>query len=252
MKISIFPTVLPLPKSKEEKHQQSKRASQCEVIEISTEDELASAVSSYAWSPFIFANNKRLSSNFIATDMLVYDVDDGMRIEQAEAIIAQAKLTALCLPSTSHTEEHHKFRIIMPLARTITNAGVYASTWSKGAELFGVVDEQTKDLGRFYFGCRQEECGFWLEGDFFAPVIPTEPPVTYSSTSQYMVNVSDDLQATVTQIYGEKRTKIPESVDFFIKNAHSGLPGKWINAINSAAFSLALSGVEEDVIVSVM
>lgn len=250
MKISIFESVNPLPKSKEEKHEQSKRATQCRVVVANDDNDLVSLVTAHAWSPFVFANNKRLASNFLSCDLLVYDIDDSLTIDEAEVIVAREKLCCLCLPSTSHTPENQRFRIILPLARTITNAEVYAETWRKGADLFGVVDEQTKDMGRFYFGCRSDD-GFWLEGSFFIPCIPVETARPSDYSSGVMVTVTEDLEALTTQIYGEKRDKISESVEFFLKNAKTRLPGKWINSINSAAFSLSLSGVDEEIIMQV-
>lgn len=251
MRLSIFPEVTPLPKSKEEKSQQSKKASFCEVRSAANDDELVRLVTSHAWSPFIFNKNKRLSENFLSTDLLVYDVDEDLTIDEAEAIVTKAGLCCLCLPSTSHSPEKHRFRLILPLARTITNAEVYAQTWQAGATLFGVVDEQTKDLGRFYFGCRQDD-GFWLEGDFFTPVLP-EPSkdVNYTPSQTYMVQVTADIDKLITDIYGEKREKIPEAVDFFVKNAATGLKGSWVNKLNSFVFSLSLSGVDERVIMDV-
>lgn len=248
MKLSIFEEVAPLPKSKQEKHEQSKKASQCRVITAANDDALAEAVCSYAWSPFIFHNNKRLADNFISTDFLVYDIDEGMTIDTAAEIVEKEKLCALILPSTSHSPENHRFRIILPLARTITSSEVYQETWLKGASIFGVVDQQTKDLGRFYFACRSDD-GFWLEGSFFEPVrLPEKtPPADYSGES-IMIAVTEDLSQLVEQIYGEKREKIPEAVEFFLKNAPSGIPGGWNSALNRAVFSLTMSEVSEEII----
>lgn len=248
MKISIFPEVNPLPKSREEKHKESKKASHCEVRVANNDDQLFSLVTSYAWSPFIFSNNKRLASNFIETSFLVYDIDEGMSIEKASQIVELNKLCALILPSTSHTPEHHKFRIILPLSQTVSSVSVYEETWMKGSEIFGVVDIQCKDLARFFFSCRDDD-GFWIEGDFFEPVQPKlelSQNVEYGQTS--MINVTEDLDAVVQQIYGEKRDRIPEAVDFFLKNAHTGLDGKWTNSLNSFVFSLTLSGVDEELV----
>jgi hypothetical protein len=248
MKISIFPDVAPLPKSKEEKHQQSKKASQCKVVTAANDTQLAETICKFAWSPFIFEKNKRLADNFLSTDFLVYDIDEGMTIDAAAEIVEKEKLCALILPSTSHTPEAHRFRIILPLARTITSAPVYQETWLRGAEIFGVVDEQCKDLARFFFSCRDDD-GFWLEGDFFTPVQPA--PVIkqdYTPSQTTMIDVTGDLSQLVEQIYGEKREKIPEAVDFFLKNAHTGLKGSWNASLNSFVFSLTLSGVDEGII----
>jgi hypothetical protein len=252
MKLSIFKTVNPLPKSKDEKHQQSKKASQCEVVEIANDDQLVQSITTYAWSPFIFKNNKRLADNFISCDLLVYDIDEGLTIDACEAIITKEKLCCLCLPSPSHTPENQRFRVVLPLARTITSPQVYEDTWFEGAKLFGVVDEQCKDRARFFFSCTTDD-GFWLEGDFFNPIVKAPADVVnYTPSQTYMIEVTEDIDKLVQDIYGEKRNKIPEAVDFFLKNAHTGLKGKWVNSLNAAVFSLALSGVDEEKIFDVI
>lgn len=247
MKLSIFPSVSPLPKGKEEKHQESKKASQCSTVDFMNDDQLADFVCTYAWSPFIFRDNKRLAANFLSTDLLVYDIDDGMTIDKATEIVEQQKLCALILPSTSHTPEHHKFRIILPLARTITSPEIYQETWRKHSDIFGVVDEQCKDTARFFFSCRDDD-GFWIEGDFIEPLIPAPVAKDFTPSQTYMIEVTEDLDQVVEQIYGEKRTKIPEAVDYFVRNAHTGLPGNWVNSLNRFVFSLTLSGVDDTLI----
>lgn len=249
MRLSIFPEVSPLPKSKDEKHQQSKKASQCLVRVVENDEDLLSIITTYAWSPFIFDHNKRLADNFLSTDLLVYDIDEGLTIDQCSAIVEREKLCCLCLPSPSHSDSAPRFRVVLPLARTITSPEVYAETWLRGAELFGVVDEQCKDLARFFFSCTKSD-GFWLEGELFQPVLPVEKPVDYTTGefSQSLISVTDDINELVTQIYGEKRERIPEAVDFFIKNAHTGLSGSWVNRLNSFVFSLTLSGVDGTIV----
>lgn len=251
MKLTIFPSVNPLPKSKDEKHEESKKAKNGQIVEFANDDQLVQSITTYAWSPFIFDGNRRLADNFISTDLLVYDIDEGLTIDECEAIVTKHKLCCLCLPSTSHTPEKQRFRVILPLSRTITSVPVFEETWRRGADLFGVVDEQCSDVARFFFSCRDDD-GFWVEGDFFTPIIP-EPvkDSNFTPSQTTMITVTEDVQALCDQIYGEKREKIPEAVDFFIRNAGTGLKGKWINSINSAAFSLSLSGVEEDVIIDV-
>lgn len=250
MKLSIFKSVNPLPKSKDEKSQESKKASQCEIAEFSDDTALVNLVTTYAWSPFLFDNNKRLASNFISTDLLVYDIDDGLTIDKASQIVEDAKLCALILPSTSHTLEHHRFRIILPLARTITSPSVYQETWRKHSELFGCVDEQAKDMGRFYFGCRDDD-GFWIEGKFIEPLTPAPVVKKEEFTQGTMLEVTEDIDKLVQDIYGEPRDKIPEAVDFFVRNAGTGLQGMWTNSLNRFVFSLTLSGVDDNMILDV-
>ena len=251
MRLTIFPEVSPLPKNKEEKHQQSKKASTGILKTVNTDEELVQLVTTYAWSPFVFENNRRLADNFISCDLLTYDIDSGLSIDECSSIIESQKLCCLCLPSPSHTDKNPRFRIILPLARTITSAEVYAETWLRGAELFGVVDPQCRDTARFFFSCTADD-GFWQEGELFSPVVPVEKSPDYSgNSSNSLIEVTEDINDLVEQIYGEKRTKIPEAVDFFIRNAGTGIPGHWVNSLNAAVFSLALSGVSEEVITEV-
>jgi hypothetical protein len=161
-------------------------------------------------------------------------------------------LACLCLPSPSHTEELHKFRLILPMSRTISNSEVYISTWEKGAELFGTVDPSCKDLARFYNGHSMSD-GFWNEGDLFEPVKPVvqeKEPDGRVFNNNVLIPVSGDIAAIVRSIYGEDRKVIPEAVEFFIRNAHTGIPGGWINALNRFVFSLSLSGVEDCIILA--
>lgn len=250
MKLSIFPSAKAHPKGKEEKVSEAFKFSfpnKPETVEIMDDSQLVEFVSQFAWSPFIFKEYRR-EIDFVSTDFLVFDIDEGLTIDECETIVTNAKLCCLCLPSPSHTPEAHRFRIILPLARSITNLEVYAQTWKAGAALFGVADEQCKDGCRGYFGSTTDD-GFWLEGDFFTPVIPVETVSTQTGTSQgSMITVSDDINETITQIYGEKRDKVPEAVDHFVKNAHTGLKGSWTNDLSRFTFSLTLSGVDDSMI----
>ena len=254
MRLSIFPAANPHPKGKEEKNNEAYKFSAPnypETVEFDDEDELVRFVTSYAWSPFIFDGYRR-EENFLSTDFLVFDIDYGMTIEECASLVKKANLCCLCLPSPSHTDEAQRFRVILPLERPITNLEVYALTWRKGATLFGAADEQCKDGCRGYFGSTEVD-GFWTEGELFAPVFPVESPVDYTGTDSTpsLIDVTADINEIVTQIYGEQRQRIPEAVDFFIKNAKTGLDGEWNCRLNSFVFSLSLSNVESCAIISI-
>lgn len=246
MKISIFKEVAPHPNGRDQKSKEATKATHPVTVSFRNDEELISYVSGYAWSPFVF-REKRLASHFISTDLLVYDIDEGLTIQQAEAIVEQNGLCCLCLPSPSHTDHAHRFRLILPLSKTITNTTTYQTTWNKGAELFKTVDDQCKDLARLFFACRTND-GFWIEGKLFDPI---EPKIALKEEGrarpvEESVPVSEDIKEVVEWLYGPERHSIPDSVDYFIKNAGTGLPGHWINTLNSTVFSLALSEVEDD------
>lgn len=253
MKLSIFPEANPHPKNKEEKRIESFKVSSPYLpttVSISTDEDLIKYVTNYAWSPFVFSGTRH-ANNFVGCDFLVYDIDEGLTIEEAKSIVEARGLCCLCLPSPSHSEEAHRFRIVLPLAKTISTADVYEETWRKGAELFGNVDEQCKDRARYFFGSTMVD-GFWNEGKFFEPIAPKKKmEQAPAKVSEVMLPVDNNIKEIVSAIYGEERKFIPEAVEYFITNAHTGLPGHWINSLNAFCFSLSLSGIEEDAILTV-
>jgi hypothetical protein len=248
MKLSVFPKSIALPKSAEEKASQARFVSKPykpEVKEFTTEDDLIELVTNYAYSPFIFQEYRR-ESDFLSTDLVVFDIDEKMKIEEAEKIINELQLTCLCLPSTSHSEEHHKFRLIFPLSRTISDPDDFRATYAKLAENFPV-DPQTKDLCRFYYGSRMT-AGFWLEGSLLTPVHSKKPEKRdrkdYDQTER--VTVGKSLEELVQALYDEPRERIPEGIAYFLENAPDNLQGEMFKASNSFLFSAALAGLEED------
>ncbi len=255
MKLSIWPKANPHPKTKEEKGFVGFQVSSPNLpttVEFEDSSSLITYVTQNAWSPFVFSG-VRNANNFVSCDFLVYDIDDGLTIDKTEDIIKKLGLCCLCLPSPSHSEQLHKFRIILPLAYSITSPDVYIATWLKGADIFGTVDEQCKDLARFFNSSTTED-GFWEEGVLFEPQAPKQATGTSPSSDGdqgILLPVSGDINETVKAIYGEERHFISESVDFFIRNAHTGLQGEWINSLNRFCFSLALSEISEDVILRV-
>ncbi len=95
------------------------------------------------------------------------------------------------------------------------------------------------------------EDGFWQDGDFLVPKKAPEQALNevYKETQ---VEVPDNLKDIVKLLYGKDRETIPEAVEFFLTNAHTGLPGLWVNSLNSCVFSLALSGVDDMIIEEVI
>lgn len=251
MKISIFPEAKPHPKSKAEKVKESFKVSKPylpKTVDIVDENSLVEYVTSFAWSPFVF-DGVRHADNFVSCDFLVYDIDEGLTIDGADEILKAQQFCYLILPSPSHTPTNHRFRVVLPLAHSITDEETYAATWRAGAEILGVVDEQCKDTARYFFGSRSDD-GFWQEGDFFMPrkkvIVPENRGYVPSQTT--LINVTDDKKELVKKIYGKERDKIPEAVDYFITNAKTGISGGWISALNSFVFSLSLSGIDDTII----
>ncbi len=249
MLISIFPEVKALP-SKSEKGKEARFASKPHhpmTVDIKSEDDLISAITENAWSPNIY-NGYRLQANFIQTDFMTLDIDDGMTIEESESIVEGLGIASLCLPSTSHTEEAHRFRLVFPLAKTITDDGEFEATMKYLAEIFPADPSCVNDKSRFYFGCRLD-AGYWSEGALLVPRHSAKKPSVMStivSSTKTMVSVGEELEEHVLALYGSKQDEIPEQVSYFLENAHTGLTGEWHNAANSFLFTLGLQGIDFD------
>jgi hypothetical protein len=253
MKLSIYPRVNFLPKNKDEKALQSKLASNPnlpQILEINTEEDLINAVTSYGWSPSIFSG-VRHNDNFISTDFMSLDIDSGLRIEEAEKRVQSLGLACLCLPSPSHTQELHKFRLIFPMAKTILNPEDFDATWDFLQKQFPELDTQCSDYARWYAPSKMED-GFWQDGEFLVPKKAPQVQPSSFNLKETQVDVPEDLAEIVKLLYGKERETIPEAVEFFLTNAHTGLSGLWINSLNSFCFSLALSGVDGTLIQEVV
>lgn len=256
IKISIFPKAKGLPKNKAEKNYESKFASRPhlpEVVEVNTEDELIAIVTKYVWSPSIF-KKARLQEDFVSTDFLVLDIDSNLTIDEAYQRVEEASVTCLCAPSTSHTPDKQRFRLIFPLAKTITKVDDFLASMEDLTESFPEADPIVKsNFCAFYFASTLDD-GFWLEGDMLEPVLAKvqEAPKYSTNDGNSTIKVDMSIDEIVTELYGEKREFIPEAVDHFLKNAHTGLPGTWNSSLNRCVFVLSLQGVEEDVIMDLM
>ena len=253
MKLSIYPRVNFLPKNKDEKALQSKLASNPnlpQILEIGTEEDLINAVTSYGWSPSIFSG-VRHNDNFVSTDFMSLDIDSGLRIEDAEKRVQSLGLACLCLPSPSHTQELHKFRLIFPMAKTILNPEDFDATWDFLQKQFPELDTQCSDYARWYAPSKMED-GFWQDGEFLVPKKAPQVQPSSFNLKETQVDVPEDLADIVKLLYGKERETIPEAVEFFLTNAHTGLSGLWINSLNSFCFSLALSGVDGTLIQEVV
>jgi hypothetical protein len=146
--------------------------------------------------------------------------------------------------------EFEKFRLIFPLAKTILCKDDFDATWSWLQEQFPELDVQCSDYARWYAPSKME-AGFWQDGDFLVPKKAVKQE-SYKSIVEHQVLVPDELSEIVELLYGKKRETIPEAVEFFLANAHSGLSGLWINSLNACVFSLALSGVDATIIEEVI
>jgi len=250
MKLSIFPKAKALPSTKEEKASEARFVSKPyypELREFRTEEDLIEIMCNFAYSPITY-NGFRREANFEGTDLIVFDIDEGQTIEEAEQVVHKLDIACLCLPSTSHTDAHHKFRLVFPLSRTITKVATYKATYAKLAENFNV-DPACKDAARFFFGSRMI-AGFWYDADLLDPVAPqkVKKQLKMDFSTKANVVVGESTEELVEALYGEKRDKIPEPIAYFLENAPDNLSGEWFYRSNSFLFTCGLLELEQNVV----
>lgn len=248
MQISIFPKAKALPESKEEKNTQAWFTSKPhlpEVVKVIDHEELIKIVCENAWSPSIFTAHRN-QHNFKSTDFMVLDIDDGMTIQQAEKVVHKLDKACLCIPSTSHTDTDHRFRLIFPLSRSINNKPEFEETMLKLTELFPADPSCVGDTARFFFGGRLVD-GFWYEADLLDPIVPEKPKKGDIKRYDHKSNVvvAQSIEELVEALYGEKRTKVPENISYFLEHAHTGLEGEMYIRGNSFLFTCGLMNLDE-------
>jgi putative DNA primase/helicase len=102
------------------------------------------------WSPTVYAGDaSRKSANVQAITALVLDVDDGTPLSVLESKLNQFRYVVHT--SYSHTQEHPKYRIVLPLA-TPVDSKEWSTVWLRLNLLVdGHADQATKDPARMYF-----------------------------------------------------------------------------------------------------
>jgi hypothetical protein len=257
VKLSVFKKANFTPKTKEDKIKLAYLCSKDNLPEttvVRTDEELIEAITTYSWSPFVF-DGPRHEDFWVSCDFLVLDIDTGLSIAESERRIQNLGLMAVCLPSPSFTQENQKHRLVFPLLHTIFNKADYFKTLEKMCEHFPERDPSCSDLARWYCMSNLSD-GFFQEGELLKPtraeIIPNKSTANLLKGELIQVDVTDGIRGLVRTLYGKDRERVPESVSFFLENAHTGIEGNWIMSLNAAVFSLALSGIEEDVIISVI
>ncbi len=119
---------------------------------------LAAVVSTCDWCPGVFSDGHRHKSSFAHSDLIVFDVDDGLTADEAQKRLDAAELSYLLLLSKSHgipkgdKPACDRFRIVLPAERRITSLEDHAATWASWYEdVLPEADTKAKDAARFFY-----------------------------------------------------------------------------------------------------
>jgi hypothetical protein len=124
--------------------------------------EIQKAIITNVWSPIIFKDGYRNKSNFLKSDFLALDIDDGLPLSHAEDVFE--KYTYIIGLTKSHQKEKmsgksmkpkcDRFRIVIPWHRRIENLDEYEYNMDLITQKIPA-DRQAKDGARFFFPCKE-------------------------------------------------------------------------------------------------
>lgn len=105
-------------------------------------------ITNYVWSPIEWKNGERKEANFIRANLIVLDFDSGRTMEDVRDTFVDTR--HLIATTKSHTEERHRFRLLLWPRRPIEDIQVYKYNIRK------LADEQDADTactdgGRFFW-----------------------------------------------------------------------------------------------------
>lgn len=129
-----------------------------------------------AFSPVLYAEPRRGNQYVECVTLALVDYDDGTTIAEAKERFSAFEF--LLYTSFNHTPEHHRFRLLFPLEKSIA-AKDWDCAWAHLAKLAPGLDESCKDLARIYYlptHCSgAEHISFRNEGKLLD--LPTARPV---------------------------------------------------------------------------
>ncbi len=98
-------------------------------------------------------NGTRQSANFICSDVLAVDIDDGMTLDEARNCDFVKRFGGFIYITPSHTDEKHRFRIVFETERTIYSSIEMTEAYRGLIRIFGS-DESCKDACRLFYGSK--------------------------------------------------------------------------------------------------
>jgi KaiC/GvpD/RAD55 family RecA-like ATPase len=126
-------------------------------------EDIAEICLKYNWAPGTFKERRRLE-DFEQTEILAFDIDDGLSLSDAVARASAANLKYIIATTKSHQKIKHegqpnempacdRFRVILFLDEAITDVKDYENTWTYHAMDWPEADYSCKDASRFFYKC---------------------------------------------------------------------------------------------------
>jgi len=198
---------------------------------VPIEASLTSNILTNTWSPAVFKDDYRNIENFISTQVIGLDIDEGCSLEEAKEKFKDYK--HLIGTTKSHQTEKHgvvcdRFRVILFLSEPITDAQIYRNTWYYLFEQFPFIDRAAKDPSRMFYPCT-ELVSKNVTGTELFPVL--ESPTLPEKVSN-IIDLGDD-----------RGTLSRQTLEFMLNGS---IPGSWNDSIYKAAKDFQEQGYSEE------
>lgn len=143
--------------------------------EVTSGSDLQSLILSKPYSLGVYKNDHRNKDNFLRTDAIGLDFDQGMTIE--DAVETFKEYQHIVAPTKSHRIEKNgvvcdRFRVILFLSTPITDNETFEATWFSLYEKFPQIDRACKDSSRYFDPSLSVHSSRFGEGLLVDPVAP--------------------------------------------------------------------------------
>lgn len=160
-------------------------------VTVNTFAELKKHILSVPYSLGIYKDGKRNKENFLQTDLIGLDFDEGVTLVEAAELFKD--FNHIIAPTKSHGKEKNgkvcdRFRVILFLSAPITDNETFEATWFSLYEKFPKIDKACKDSCRYFepsssiYSCRAKD-GLAVDVVLPKPKV-TEKPVLEVSAEQ--------------------------------------------------------------------
>lgn len=226
-------TFFPLVKGKNSAHKSNNGKREAVNLE-----QLHNKIQVTSWSPSIFDGDQRNLKSFKEANFLVLDVDSETSIIDAKRILDNKNLNYSITTSRNHQKIKNadspgeqpacdRYRICVPIDDAITCTKTFYYNIRKLGALIPGSDAKCFEPAHFYFpssGSPESNSLRLNENNYTI----TSPKVTEINLAQEIINNSQ-----------------LSNLEYYLKNASSGIPGGFNDALNKAAYQAARAGITE-------
>ena len=125
----------------------------CKTVEEIAPKELAKSLANGQTMVLgVMRNEVRKKVNLNYQEVIALDFDDNTTIEEIESNEFIKDNASFIYTTFSHTEEHHKFRVVFFLENKLTNNEQVLEVYNKLFNMFPTADVNCKDSSRLFFG----------------------------------------------------------------------------------------------------